>query len=122
MVRSACGARAAATAMNCLASLRAIATAGATRLSLLPDIPTIAESGLPDFEAVLHYGLMAPAGTPATVVARLNGELRAAVSDPDVKARILADGEPQLGKDGALDLGQRQLIDGLTRRRKIHGK
>ncbi len=73
-------------------NLRAIATAAPTRMSLLPDVPTIAESGLPGFEAVLHYGLMAPAGTPADAIERLNGELRRAVNDPDVKARILADG------------------------------
>jgi tripartite-type tricarboxylate transporter receptor subunit TctC len=73
-------------------TLRAIATAGAVRASLMPDLPTIAESGLPGFEAVLHYGLMAPAGTPAPIVARLNRELRAAVSDPQVRERILADG------------------------------
>jgi tripartite-type tricarboxylate transporter receptor subunit TctC len=73
-------------------TLRAIATAAATRLSLMPDLPTIAESGLPGFEAVLHYGLMAPAGTPAAIVARLNRELRAAVNDPQVRERILADG------------------------------
>ncbi len=73
-------------------NLRAIATAGAERLSLLPDVPTIAESGLPGFEAVLHYGLMAPAGTPADVVARLNDELRKAVGLDDVRARIAADG------------------------------
>src|SRR5262249_58488142 len=73
-------------------NLRAIATAGPTRLSLMPDVPTIAESGLPGFEAVLHYGLMAPAGTPADVVTRLNGELRAAINAPEVRERILADG------------------------------
>jgi tripartite-type tricarboxylate transporter receptor subunit TctC len=73
-------------------TLRAIATAGAMRASLMPDLPTIAESGLPGFEAVLHYGLMAPAGTPAPIVARLNRELRAAVNDPQVRERILADG------------------------------
>ena len=73
-------------------TLRAIATAGPMRLSLSPDIPTIAESGLPGFEAVLHYGLMAPAGTPAEIVERLNRELRTALNDPEVKARILADG------------------------------
>ncbi len=73
-------------------NLRAIATAGPTRMSLLPDVPTIAESGLPGFEAVLHYGLMAPAGTPAEIVMRLNLELRRAVDEPEVRARILADG------------------------------
>jgi tripartite-type tricarboxylate transporter receptor subunit TctC len=73
-------------------NLRAIATAGAERLNLMPDVPTIAESGLPGFEAVLHYGLMAPAGTPAEIVTRLNGELRKAVELDDVRARIAADG------------------------------
>ena len=73
-------------------NLRAIATAGATRLSLMPDVPTIAESGLPGFEAVLHYGLMAPAGTPPDIVGRLNEELRKAVELDDVRARIAADG------------------------------
>jgi tripartite-type tricarboxylate transporter receptor subunit TctC len=73
-------------------NLRAIATAGPTRLSLMPDVPTIAESGLPGFEAVLHYGLMAPAGTPAGIVTRLNEELRKAVGLDDVRARIAADG------------------------------
>jgi tripartite-type tricarboxylate transporter receptor subunit TctC len=73
-------------------TLRAIATAGPTRLPQLPDLPTIAESGLPGFEAVLHYGLMAPAGTPAPVIARFNAALRATLEDPEVKARIVADG------------------------------
>jgi len=73
-------------------NLRAIATAGPTRLSLMQDIPTIAESGLPGFEAVLHYGLMAPAGTPAGIVMRLNAELRRAVQLDDVRTRIVADG------------------------------
>jgi tripartite-type tricarboxylate transporter receptor subunit TctC len=73
-------------------NLRAIATAGAERLSLMPDVPTIAESGLQGFEAVLHYGLMAPAGLPADIVTRLNDELRKAVELDDVRARIAADG------------------------------
>jgi tripartite-type tricarboxylate transporter receptor subunit TctC len=92
-------------------TLRAIATAGPTRLSLLPDVPTIAESGLPGFEAVLHYGLMAPAGTPGDVVARLNRELRAAVSEPDVKARILADGGdplPSTPQEYAADIAKEE--------------
>ena len=73
-------------------ALRAIATAGAARLSLLPGVPTIAESGLPGFEAVLHYGVMAPAGTPSDVISRLSRELRTALGEPDVKSRIFAAG------------------------------
>jgi tripartite-type tricarboxylate transporter receptor subunit TctC len=92
-------------------NLRAIATAGPTRLSLMPDIPTIAESGLPGFEAVLHYGLMAPAGTPADIVERLNRELRAAVNEPEVKARILADGGdplPSTPQEYAADIAKEE--------------
>jgi tripartite-type tricarboxylate transporter receptor subunit TctC len=72
--------------------LRAIATAGPARTSLFPDVPTIIESGLPGFEAVLHYGLLAPAGTPKPIIARLNTELRKLVTSDDVRARIAADG------------------------------
>jgi tripartite-type tricarboxylate transporter receptor subunit TctC len=73
-------------------SLRAIAVAGPTRSSLFPDVPTVNESGLPGFEAVLHYGLLAPAGTPKEIITRLNKELRALVAAPDVRERIAAEG------------------------------
>src|SRR5713226_8607469 len=73
-------------------TLRAMAVLGPQRSSLLPDVPTATESGLPGFEAMLHYGLLAPAGTPAPIVARLNAELRKVVTSEDVKARIHADG------------------------------
>jgi tripartite-type tricarboxylate transporter receptor subunit TctC len=72
--------------------LRAIATAGPSRSSLFPDVPTAMESGLPGFEAVLHYGLLMPAGTPQEIVARVNRELRALVSSAEVRERIAADG------------------------------
>jgi tripartite-type tricarboxylate transporter receptor subunit TctC len=73
-------------------SLRVIAVFGETRFSLLPDVPTATESGLPGFESVLHYGLLAPAGTPRPIVERLNGELRKLVSSDDVKKRIQSEG------------------------------
>ncbi len=92
-------------------TLRAIATAGPTRLGLLPDLPTISESGLPGFEAVLHYGLMAPAGTPPAVIGRLNTALRATLESPDVKARIVADGGeplPSTPEDYAADIAKEE--------------
>jgi tripartite-type tricarboxylate transporter receptor subunit TctC len=73
-------------------TLRAIAVLSRTRFSLLPDVPTAAESGMPGFEAVLHYGLLAPAGTPKPIVDRLNAELRKLVANPDVQARIHTEG------------------------------
>jgi tripartite-type tricarboxylate transporter receptor subunit TctC len=72
--------------------LRAMAVAGPERSSLFPDVPTVNESGLPGFEAVLHYGLLAPAGTSPEIIARINKELRALVAAPDVRERIAADG------------------------------
>jgi tripartite-type tricarboxylate transporter receptor subunit TctC len=73
-------------------SLRAIAVTGTRRFSLLPDVPTASESGLPGFDAVLHYGLIAPAGTPRPIIERLNKELRAMVESDQVKQRIQAEG------------------------------
>jgi len=72
--------------------LRAIAVASPQRTSLLPDVPTFAESGMPGFESVLHYGLLAPAGTPRPIVAKLNAELRKLAGIEEVKKRIAAEG------------------------------
>jgi tripartite-type tricarboxylate transporter receptor subunit TctC len=75
--------------------LRAIAVASPKRTALLPDTPTFTESGLPGFEAVLHYGLLAPAGTPRQIVDRINTELRKLVDTDEVKKRIhLEGGDP----------------------------
>ncbi len=68
--------------------LRLLAVTGTARIATLPDVPTVAESGLPGFEAVLRYGLLAPAGTPQPIVERLNRELRALVGNDEVKTRI----------------------------------
>jgi tripartite-type tricarboxylate transporter receptor subunit TctC len=73
-------------------TLKAIAVLGAKRSSLLPDVPTSAEAGLPGFEAGLNYGLLAPIGTPRPIIDRLNKELRALIDSPEVKARIASDG------------------------------
>lgn len=73
-------------------TLRAIAVTGTRRFSLLPDVPTAAESGLPGFDSVLHYGLVAPAGTPPVIIERLNSELRALVETEQVRQRIQAEG------------------------------
>jgi tripartite-type tricarboxylate transporter receptor subunit TctC len=72
--------------------LRAIAVASPTRTSLLPDVPTFAESGMPGFESVLHYGLIAPAGTPRPIIEKLNTALRKLVDSEEVKKRIAAEG------------------------------
>ena len=65
--------------------LRAVAVASLKRSSLLPDTPTFDESGLPGFEGVLHYGVLAPAGTPKDIVDKLSVELRKMVDTEDVQ-------------------------------------
>jgi tripartite-type tricarboxylate transporter receptor subunit TctC len=73
-------------------TLRAIAVFSDARFSLLRDVPTATESGLPGFESVLHYGLLAPAGTPRAIIDKLNAELRKLVNSDDVKQRIHTEG------------------------------
>ena len=72
--------------------LRVIAVTSKKRFSLLPDVPTFDESGMPGFEAVLHYGLLAPAGTPKEIVDRLSEELRKLVDTPEVQTQIHNEG------------------------------
>jgi tripartite-type tricarboxylate transporter receptor subunit TctC len=72
--------------------LRALAVTGSSRTSLLPDVPTMPEAGLPGFEASLYYGLVAPAGTPRPVIDRLNKALRAALASEEVKKQLALDG------------------------------
>src|ERR1700704_6735695 len=72
--------------------LRPVAVTGDKRSAILPELPTVAEAGVPGYVAVIHYGMVAPAGTSRAIVARLNAELRAALESPDVRARIAEEG------------------------------
>ena len=76
--------------------LRALAVTSKQRAPLLPDVPTMAESGLPDFEAGGWYGLVAPAGIPAEVVAKLHAETVAALREPEMARRIAAMASPNI--------------------------
>jgi tripartite-type tricarboxylate transporter receptor subunit TctC len=76
--------------------LRVIGTGGAKRSPTLPDVPTIAESGVPGYEANNWWGLVAPTGTPQDVIARLDKELAAVAGSAETKKRLYAEGaEPQ---------------------------
>jgi tripartite-type tricarboxylate transporter receptor subunit TctC len=81
--------------------LRVIAVTSKKRFSLLPDVPTFDESGLPGFEAVLHYGLLAPAGTPKEIVSRLSVELRKLVDIAEVQKQIHNEGGDPLTSTAA---------------------
>ncbi len=66
--------------------VRALATSGATRNPVTPELPTVAEAGVPKYESTIWLGLMAPKGTPPAVVEKLNAEIRKIVGQPEVKA------------------------------------
>jgi tripartite-type tricarboxylate transporter receptor subunit TctC len=72
--------------------LRALAVSSRSRVASMPDVPTIAASGVPDFEAIQWYGLVAPARTPPAVIALLNAEVARALQTPALKARLDAEG------------------------------
>ena len=65
--------------------VKALGTTGAARSGVMPDVPTIAEAGVPGYEATIWLGIMAPKGTPAAVVNRLNAEIAKIVAKPDVR-------------------------------------
>ena len=73
-------------------ALRGIAVTTATRSSAMPELPTIAESGLPGYEASTWGGILAPAGTPKNVVAKLNSSINAALKMDDVRSRLMGAG------------------------------
>lgn len=72
--------------------VRALATSGKTRSAITPDLPTIAEAGVPGYESTIWIGMMAPAGTPKAIVDRLNAEIAKIVARPDVKQAWSAQG------------------------------
>ena len=72
--------------------VKALAVTTAKRAKSLPDLPTLSESGLPGFEIVSWFGLLAPAGTPAPIVARLNAETNKALARTDVQSALGAQG------------------------------
>jgi tripartite-type tricarboxylate transporter receptor subunit TctC len=73
-------------------NLRALAVGSLTRYPQLPDVPTVAESGFPDFEAVQWVGLLTTAGTPNGVVERLNAEVNKAIRNPELIAKLAQEG------------------------------
>lgn len=72
--------------------LRGLGITGAQRSSALPQLPTVAEAGVPGYESVLWYGLLAPGGTPRPIIERLHGAMRDVLYSPEVKRRFDADG------------------------------
>jgi tripartite-type tricarboxylate transporter receptor subunit TctC len=77
--------------------LRALGQSGPTRSPIAADLPTVAESGVPGYEVMVWFGLVAPAGTPREVIAKLNAEVLKILAMPDVRERFLAQGVEPMG-------------------------
>jgi tripartite-type tricarboxylate transporter receptor subunit TctC len=87
--------------------LRMLAVTSAKRSTLVPEMPTVAESGVPGFDAVLRYGLVAPAGTPRPIIERLNTALRATLASEEVRNRLAIEGAeplPSTPEEYAVDI------------------
>jgi tripartite-type tricarboxylate transporter receptor subunit TctC len=76
--------------------LRGLAVLARSRSPLVPEVPTAAEAGLPDFDVTTWYGILAPAGTPRPIIQRLNSELSKMMQAQDVKERLAAMGTDPL--------------------------
>lgn len=81
--------------------LRGLAVSSAKRIAAAPELPTVAESGLPGFDVVAWFGLFAPAGTPAAIVERLSAETRTALASADLRKRLVDLGAEPLGSSPA---------------------
>jgi tripartite-type tricarboxylate transporter receptor subunit TctC len=93
--------------------VRALAVTSTTRASAAPDLPTVSESGLPGFESLAWFGVLAPAGTPPAVLRRLESELQKAMATPALKERVTALGAMPGVQNAA---GLTQVIDTEARR------
>ena len=94
-------------------TLRLLAQTSLARSPLYPDLPTIAEQGLPGFDAINWYAFFVPAGTPPEVIARLNKDLAAVLNLPDIRAKLIAVGmNPEPSTPEAL----KSFVDDDTRR------
>lgn len=77
--------------------LRALAVSSPKRSSAAPEVPTMMESGFPDFEASIYFGIVAPAGTPREIITRLNAEIGKGLQNPEVRQTLLKLGAEPLG-------------------------
>jgi tripartite-type tricarboxylate transporter receptor subunit TctC len=78
-------------------AIRALGVSGRKRSEALPSVPPIAEAGVPSYEATQWYGLVAPAGTPPDIIARLHAEATAALKIQEMKDKLASDGAEPVG-------------------------
>ncbi|WP_420227352.1 Bug family tripartite tricarboxylate transporter substrate binding protein [Pigmentiphaga litoralis] len=93
--------------------LKALAVTGATRSPALPQVPTVAEAGLKGYEAIGWFALMAPAGTPRSILSKLNTEVDRILKTPEVRASLAAEGADPVG--GSIDDAARSITEGVRK-------
>jgi tripartite-type tricarboxylate transporter receptor subunit TctC len=81
--------------------LRPLAITSPTRSNLMPAVPTIAESGVPSYQLMLWYGLVAPKGTPQAIIDKLNREVKSAIAQPDIQSQLKEGGTDPIGSSPA---------------------
>lgn len=86
--------------------LKAIAATSAKRSTVFPDVPTVAESGLPGYESTVWYCVLAPAGTPSSIVNRLNADILKAIQAPDLRQRLETGASMELTGSTPEELGR----------------
>jgi tripartite-type tricarboxylate transporter receptor subunit TctC len=105
-----------ATAENSKAGrLRMLGVTSLKRSTLMPDVPTIAEQGVTDFEAVLRYGIVAPAGTPKPIIEKLNKALNQVLASDEIRRRLAVDGAeplPSTPEEYAVDIDREEKLWG----------
>lgn len=94
-------------------SLKALAVTGTERMPMLPDVPTVAESGLPGYEGVGWFGLVAPKGTPPDIIHKLNAEVNRILNSPDVRKRLTDEGAKPVG--GSPEDAKRSINEGIAK-------
>jgi tripartite-type tricarboxylate transporter receptor subunit TctC len=97
--------------------LRALAATGTKRSLLFPDVPTVAQAGLPGYSAASWFGILAPAGTPKSVINRLNQEINTAFASPEIKAAYAAEGLDPAG--GTPEDAAKSIRDGMAQWGKL---
>lgn len=101
-------------------ALKALAVTGATRSPALPEVPTVAEAGLPGYEGIGWFGLMVPKGTPKAIVDKLNTEVNRILRDPEIRKTLSADGAVPVG--GSPEDAAASVIEGIKKWRSLAQK
>ncbi len=94
-------------------TLKALAVTGSQRSPLLPTVPTVSESGLPGYEGLGWFGLMAPKGTPQDIIDKLNVEINRILQTPDVRKNLIQEGAVPVG--GTPQDAERSILEGIAK-------